>query len=422
MQYNKPRGTEDWLPEVSENYRALTDLLFLIAKINGYREIKTPIFESSELFIRSVGETSDIVKKEFYSFKDKGDREMVLRPEGTAGVIRAIVEEKLINKLPSPIKLSYSGPMFRYERPQSGRLRQFNQFGIECINTNSIMDDIDTLMLASSILVTLGIKSYKININNIGDFTSRNKWINELRTYFQQYKDQLSELSQSRIESNPLRILDDKEDGKKDFVKNAPKIDKYLSDKEKADFKLICDTLKTLNLNYKIDQTLVRGLDYYTNFIFEINSTDKRLEGQPTLIGGGRYANLVKELGGPECSCIGFALGIERLSLALEYEKIKLVEPSKIDVVVACFEEQISQQAAIIALAMLRSSGISAVCKFDATKLVKSFNYAESLNARFVLILGMKELKEQKVVIKNQKTMKQETIPLDKIVEYIKAN
>jgi histidyl-tRNA synthetase len=347
---------------------------------------------------------------------------MVLRPEGTAGVIRAIVEEKLINKLPSPIKLAYSGPMFRYERPQSGRLRQFNQFGLECINTNSVMDDVDTLMLASSVLVTLGIKNYEITINNIGDFVSRNKWINELRTYFQKYKDQLSELSQSRIESNPLRILDDKVDGKKDFVKNAPKVDKFLTEKEKTDFTLICDTLKSLNLKYKIDQTLVRGLDYYTNFIFEINSTDKRLEGQPTLIGGGRYANLVKELGGQECSCIGFALGIERLLLVLEYENIKLTKPSQIDVVVACFDDKISQQAAIIALAILRSSGISAVCKFDATKLVKSFNYAESLNARFVLILGVKELKEQKVVIKNQKTMKQETIALDKIVEYVKAN
>jgi histidyl-tRNA synthetase len=231
----------------------------------------------------------------------------------------------------------------------------------------------------------------------------------------------LSELSQLRIETNPLRILDDKEDGKKDFVKNAPKIDKFLTVDEKKNFETICHILKTMEIDFKIDSSLVRGLDYYTNFIFEINSTDERLAGQPTIIGGGRYANLVKELGGPECSCVGFALGIERLLLILDYENIKLPKPKSIDVVVANLSEK-TQISSIFILALLRASGISAVCKFDSYKLSKSFNYAETLNARFVIILGDKELAENKVVIKNQKTLKQEVVAIDKIVDFIKKN
>jgi histidyl-tRNA synthetase len=396
-------------------------LLFLISSLSGYREIKTPIFESSQLFIRSVGETSDIVKKEFYAFQDKGGRDMVLRPEGTAGVIRAVIETKMLHKAPSPLKLSYSGPMFRYERPQSGRLRQFHQFGVECINTGSVLDDVDVLLMADSILKSLNVKKYEIIINNIGNFQARNKWINELKEYFKPYKDQLSELSQSRIETNPLRILDDKEDGKKDFVKNAPKIDKYLTTTEKENFNQICNILKIGKVDFKIDPTLVRGLDYYTNFIFEINSTDERLAGQPTIIGGGRYANLVKELGGEDCECVGFALGIERLLLILEYENIKLPKPKTIDVVIANLNEK-NGIAAVLLAAYLRSSGISTVCKYDTLKLTKSFNYAEALNARFIIILGEKELLENKVVIKNQKTLKQETVSYDKIVEFIEKN
>jgi histidyl-tRNA synthetase len=236
-----------------------------------------------------------------------------------------------------------------------------------------------------------------------------------------QYKDQLTELSQSRIETNPLRILDDKEDGKKDFVKNAPKIDKFLTDEEKHNFELICRALKTAEINFTVDQTLVRGLDYYTNFIFEINSTDERLSGQPTIIGGGHYANLVKELGGEECSCVGFALGIERLLLILEYENIKLPQNKPIDVVIANLSEKNSFAPTLI-LAYLRASGISAVCKFDTFKLAKSFSYAKALNARFVIILGEKELAENKLLIKNQKTMKQEIVELNKIVDFINKN
>lgn len=419
MKYIKPRGTQDWFLNESKNFRSLTNLLFLIANLNGYSEVQTPIFESAELFIRSVGANSDIVKKEFYNFKDKGDRELVLRPEGTAGVIRAVVEEKLINKMTSPVKLCYSGPMFRYERPQSGRLRQFYQFGVECINTTSVYDDIDLILFAQSIVQTLKIKNTTISINDIGDFKSREKWIDALKKYFEPYRKQLSQLSQTRLDSNPLRILDDKEDAEKDFVKNAPQIDAFLTTEEKQRFQNICNTLKAMEINFKVDKTLVRGLDYYTNFVFEINSTDERLAGQPTLIGGGRYANLVKELDGPDCSCVGFALGIERLLLVLQYENLQISEPVNTEIVVASLSEK-TNPAAIVMLALLRSNAISAVCKFDTYKLTKHFDYASSLNAKFVIILGEKELQEQKVVIKNQKTLKQETISFDKIVDFIK--
>ena len=419
MKYTRPRGTEDWILNRAQNYYCAQNFLATIAKNNGYQPIITPIFESAELFIRSVGENSDIVKKEFYEFSDKSNRKLVLRPESTASVIRAIVEEKLLNKLSAPLKFYYFGPMFRYERPQSGRLREFNQFGVECIKSKSIYDDVDLIIFANSILNKLSIKNYIININNIGNFESRTKWIDALKKYFRKFEKELSEISRERLSTNPLRILDDKVDGKKEFVKDAPKIVDYLSEQENADFQKILQILKANKINFTIDQTLVRGLDYYTNLVFEINSTDPKLAAQPTIIGGGRYSKLVSELGGEDCSCLGFALGIERLLLVCEYENVKLINENNIDVVIACLSDQ-AINLTFDLMNALRSNNVKTICKFDTSKLSKVLTYANNIKSKFIIIIGEKEIQNKSFVIKNLDTNKQESLSKEKIINFIK--
>ncbi len=423
IKFPKIRGTEDRFDLDAKNINTLIDIFSYLAKLNGYKRMITPIIENADLFIRSVGDSSDIVTKEFYDFRDKGERHVVLRPEGTAGVIRALIEEKLIYSKQLPIKTYYFGPMFRYERPQSGRLRQFNQFGVECVGTNNLYDDADMLVFANNCLKSLGLKQYTISINNIGNFESRKKWINELKKYFKKYEKNLTEDSIKRINTNPLRILDDKIDGKKDFVKNAPKIDSFLSKEEIEYFDELTKVLKGLNVNFTIDKTLVRGLDYYTNFVFEINSTSDVLKGQPTIVGGGRYSYLVKELGGTDLSCCGFAIGLERMLIQLAAEKQEIVKSDSIDVCVACLSSgKMVKFTALMISNLLKLSKISCVSNFDSTKIEKHFKYAKDNNAKFVVIIGDKEYKENKLLIKDQRSLTQKEIPANDLVKYLKDN
>ena len=255
------RGTIDIYGKYAEQFTYIIDSCTKLAKLYGYQYFETPVIESKSLFVSSVGESSDIVKKEFYEFTDKGERSVVLRPEGTASVIRAVVENKIINQQIHPIRVYYVEPMFRYERPQSGRLREFHQFGIECIGTGSYMDDVESLIFAYQIINSLGIKHVTLSINNIGNFTSRSKWITALTKYFKKFEKDLTPDSINRINSNPLRILDDKIDGKKDFVKNAPKIDEFLTQQEVEYFNNILVELKKQKIPFVIDPTMVRGLD-----------------------------------------------------------------------------------------------------------------------------------------------------------------
>ena len=418
--FEKIRGTEDICGEYALEFEALRKKCFHFAKLYGYRYIETPIIENANLFVRSVGETSDIVKKEFYNFVDKGEREIVLRPEGTASVIRSVVENKSLNKLPTPIKYFYFGPMFRYERPQSGRLRQFHQFGVECINSNSYNDDAEAIMFAYNIIKSLGIQDKVVlSINNIGNFESRKKWMNTLSKYFEKHKDQLTEDSIKRIHVNPLRIIDDKVDSKKDFVKKAPKIDEFLSKQEIDYFNNIQKVLKENKIPFKYDASIVRGLDYYTNIVFEINTTDASLKGQPTLVGGGRYAKLVSELGGEECSCLGFAIGIERILVLLKTLNIKLHTQHSIDAIVVCVCEDVYPYALEL-MQKLRAHDISCVANFNNTKMKNQFKLADFYNARYALVIGKEEMANNTVQVKNQKTLKQEAIKLDKLVEVIK--
>ena len=326
----------------------------------------------------------------------------------------------MLDKYPHPLKFFYIEQMFRYERPQSGRLRQFHQFGVECISTNSYNDDVEMILMATDIIKALGIKQCELSINNIGNFQTRALWTKALSEYFHKYEKDLTEDSLKRIDVNPLRILDDKIDGKKDFVKNAPAIDEFLTKEEVEYFDNIKNALDKLNIKYVVDKSMVRGLDYYTNFVFEINSTHEGLAGQPTLIGGGKYANLVKELNGNiDAPSTGFATGIERLIIACDLENKEWDNIETVDTVVISLDQSTNLYVQQI-LAELRKNNISCTCNFSSNKIKNGFKLAETLKAKFVIIAGKKEFENNSIEIKNQITMEQKTIGLNEMISFIK--
>ncbi len=416
--YTKPRGTQDLFYENIDKFNSLCSFLQNTSSLYGFKQIKTPIFENKNLFIRSVGEESNIVTKEFYDFQDKSGREMALRPEGTAPVIRAVIENKLIDKYPSPLKLSYLEPMFRYERPQSGRLRQFHQFGVEVINTSSLYDEIELLILVDDILNKLKIKKAKLNLNNIGSLSSRKKWINELSNYFHKYEKDLSSESKKRIDINPLRILDDNDESKKTVVINAPKIDNFLSNGEKKYFENILDMLNKFKINYVINKNIVRGLDYYSGLVFEVISNLDILAGQPTIIGGGKYVNLVSELGGKNVECIGFAIGIERLLLALNVENNNLSPDTNPNIIIGTLDNKYNSYSLFVSN-ILRKSNFKTICNFNSIKIKNHFSLATKLNAEYVIIIGQNEFKNKTITIKNQKTLIQKTIDTNNLLKFL---
>jgi len=407
---NRYKGTQDLYGEKINKYKAVQKILNAKAENYGYGEIITPVFESIDVFVRTVGETSDIVKKEFYHFFDKGEREIALRPENTAPVIRCVVEDKLLYTEPMPLKFYYCGPMFRYERPQSGRYRQFYQFGCEIINTNSVYDDFEILKFVWDASKSLKVKDFVIKINNLGGFESRAAWIEDLKKYFSKYKDKLTPLSQERLEKNPTRILDDKEDGEKDFVKKAPSVEKYLSAKEQEEFKTLLGLLDDFKIKYEIDPTLVRGLDYYTNMVFEIVSKDGVSFG-----GGGRYGKMVKEFGGEDVSCIGFAFGLDRLvSLAnIDYD-----QSDKIAVVFASFDQK-NDSKVLDYIYDCRDLGINTVGKFNFGKVASVFKFAERKNIKYVALVGNNEIKGKYITLKDVVKEKQKKVSFDQLVKIV---
>ena len=417
----KPRGTSDYFYQLDPSLDLLINFAKNLSRLNGYYEIVTPIFEHKELFVRSVGSTSDIVEKEMYELVDKNNRPLVLRPEMTALIFLLINENNLLMKMALPIKTFYIGPMFRYERPQSGRSRQFYQFGVECIGSNSCFDIVEIVIFALSFLQIFHYNEYVLKINNICGCETRKKWISALKKYFSKYKEKLSIDSQKRLDKNPLRILDDKIDREKDFVKKAPKIVDFATKNEIDYFKKITNIFDQQKIKYVIDDTLVRGLDYYCNFVFEIESTSSLLKGQPTLIGGGQYNTLLKELGSEETNCIGFAIGLDRLIVALTNNEIFKKQKEmylNVDVVIAPLESKFDLYALSISNC-LKQNAISSLTKFGTNKLEKHFKYAQKQKAKFVIIFGEKEIKENVVLIKDQKTRQQEKIELKNIVSYL---
>ena len=413
----KPKGTYDILPEESPKWAKLEDTIRKICKLFNYKEIRTPIFESSDVFHRDQNDTSDMVTKETYDFKDRSDRGITLRPEGTAGVARAFVENKLYVENPVS-KLFYMGPMFRYERPQKGRNRQFNQFGVEALGSDSPLIDVEVISLGATLIRALGLKDVTVKINSLGDEESRSAYKNVLINHFSKYKDQLCSDCLNRLEKNPLRILDCKVDRDKDFFKSAPKINEYLNDYSKNRFKQVLDGLDLLDLKYVVDDNLVRGLDYYSHTVFELEVNVPEFGAQNVIGAGGRYDNLISDLGGPKTPGVGMAFGVERLLLATDLNGKKLAKPDEIHAYIIALGEK-AQMEAIRINNVLRIGGLSTDMDYLSGSLKSQFKKADKNNAKFTLILGDNELEKGEINIKNNETDEQETIRIIDVYAYI---
>ena len=413
MKINAPRGTNDILPPLSLKWQYIEEKARdLMARYN-YQEIRTPIFEYTELFQRGIGETTDVVEKEMYTFTDKSGRSITLRPEGTAGIVRAYLENKLYGQM-QPLKLYYIGPMFRYERPQAGRFRQFHQFGVEVFGSNDPALDAEVIVLGVNYLKELGLENLDIYINSIGCPDCRKEYFKDLQEYFNQYRQELCEDCQSRIDRNPMRVLDCKVDNSKEIISNAPSILDYLCADCQEHFARVKDYLSVLGLDYTIDARMVRGLDYYTNTVFEIKYSG--LGAQDTILAGGRYNGLTEEIGGKSIPGIGFAAGMERLLLTLEKEKVDLPESSELDIYLVTIGEE-ARKEAIKLLYQLRNKGYRVETDYLERGMKSQLKAADRLMVKYAIILGDDELAQGKAIIKNMQTGEQEEIALEKILE-----
>lgn len=402
MPINIAPGVFDILPTDPELWRNshlwayVESTIRQIAKDYGFQEIRTPIFERTELFARGVGETSDIVSKEMYTFLDKGNRSMSLRPEGTAPVMRAFVENNLANRS-SIHKLFYIGPMFRYERTQAGRYRQHHQFGAEVIGNTSPEQDAELIDLIYNLYDRLGLKNLQVYINSIGDVPSRVAYRKALQDYLHQFFDQLSEDSKNRFETNPLRILDSKDPNDQKIAANAPSMLEFLSESSKEHFEAVKKLLDTLGIPFKVNNHLVRGLDYYNNTVFEITAGE--LGAQNSVGGGGRYDGLLKTIGGPDLPAIGFGTGIERILQTMIKQGVSLPERYHPILFMIPLGEQAKQECFKI-LHDLRKNNIAAEMDFSGRKLNKVMQHANEINAKYVVVVGENEIKTKEVELK----------------------
>ncbi len=413
----KPKGTYDILPNEVGDWTKLEDAIRKVCKLYNYKEIRTPIFESYNVFHRDINDTSDMVTKETYDFKDRSERLITLRPEGTAGVARAFIENKLY--VDSPVnKLFYMGPMFRYERPQKGRNRQFNQFGVEALGSDSPLIDAEVIALGASIIRSLGLKDVSVKINTLGDLQSREKYREVLVNYFKQYEDSLCEDCKNRLIKNPLRILDCKVDKEKEFFKNAPKIKDYLNDESKNRFEMVLSALDQMQIKYVIDDNLVRGLDYYSHTVFELEVNILEFGAQNVIGAGGRYDNLIKDLSGPDIPGVGMAFGMERLLLATSYAGKKLSKPDAIHIYFISLGEKAKLESIKLAN-ICRLGGLCCEMDYKDRGIKAQFKEADKNNARFTCILGDNELASFTINIKDNVTDEQETIPLYDVYPYV---
>ncbi len=394
---NIPKGTKDMLPNEAYKWHYVEDVARQTAHSFGFKEIRTPTFEHTELFLRGVGETTDIVNKEMYTFTDKGDRSMTLRPEGTAGVARSYIENGLVqNGL--PLKTYYIASIFRYEKPQNGRLREHHQFGVEMYGSDLPKADVEIISLAYAFLRNVGLTELALNINSIGCKECRAKYNQALKEYIGANLESMCATCKSRFEKNPLRILDCKEDRCKAITAGAPKILDYLCDDCQAHFDGVQKGLKALDIPFTVNAGIVRGLDYYTRTVFEFVSTD--IGAQGTVCGGGRYNHLVEEVGGKPTPAAGFGLGLERLLLVLENTNNLHAEEKGIDVYVAPLGERASDESQAICQ-KLRQAGLSAETDLMGRSLKAQMKYADKINAHYVAILGDDELDQGVATVKN---------------------
>lgn len=414
----RPKGTNDIYGREAKIWKCVEAVIDQVMEKYNYNYIRTPIFESSELFHRGIGETTDIVTKETYDFVDRGDRHLSLRPEGTAGVCRSYIENKMYGDANQPVKVYYNGTMYRYERPQSGRDRELTQFGMEILGSDDPLSDAEIISAAVNIYKLLGLKEIKVNINSLGDTASRNTYREALVEYFRPHIDEFCDDCKERFLKNPLRILDCKVDADNEILKNAPKTIDYLNEESKERFEKVKDYLDIMQIDYEVNPSIVRGLDYYNHTVFEIEAKVKGFGANNVIGAGGRYNGLVKELGGPETPCIGFASGIGRLVMALELEQAKLPIVDSIDLFLMYVNEDEKKYAVYLAQE-LRMAGFIVETEYTGRSLKGQFKQADRLNSKFLVILNSEDLNNNEVKVKNSKTKEEEIISLDALIYYL---
>ena len=411
----RPKGTQDWYGDNMHKRALIQEEAKKLCKLYNIKQVITPVFEHTVLFQRGVGETTDVVQKEMYTFNDKGNRSITLKPEGTAGAIRAYLENNMYAES-GPTKLFYFTPAFRYEQPQSGRLRQHHQFGIEFIGAKSPLAEVELITLLTTFLENLGLKKVKLHINSIGCNNCRKEYNKALVEFLKKNENKLCPTCRERMKKNPLRVIDCKVDTCKEIVKDAPRTIEYLDEECKSHFEQLKMLLDSLGIDYEVDTGIVRGLDYYTKTVFEIVN-----EEGFTLCGGGRYDNLVKEIDGKQdIPAVGFGIGIERIIYFLERENVELAKPEQVELYVGILGAEAKVEAYKI-VSKLRKAGVIVETDYMDRSVKAQMKYANKIGAKNTLIIGENEIKEKKAIIKNMETHEQVEVELDNVVNYFKG-
>lgn len=420
MEIYPVKGTHDIYETEANLYHDLEIHCLLVASVFGYQEIRTPIIEHTNLFVRGVGESSDIVNKEMYTFDDKGGRSVTLRPEVTAGIMRSIATNKLYANADLPLRYFYTGPCFRYERPQAGRYRQFNQFGIEAVGAPSYLLDAEVISVGYRIIDTLGIKNAKVYINSLGDEESRKKYREALKEYFAKHIDEMCADCKRRFEVNPLRILDCKVEEDRKFIENAPKMSDYLSPEAKLYLNNVISLLKEIGIETVVDNNLVRGLDYYTGVVFEYH-VDKveGLDNVGALGGGGHYAHLLKEVGGPDLEGVGLAFGIERLAYIYSHVTKRSYKYCPDVYLIGMTQDIIDKNFSLAEV--LRSTGFVVEANYEVKSMKSLLKIAVKKNAKFAIIVGEEEIENNRVTIKNLESQEQTSVGLEDLTRILET-
>lgn len=412
----KQKGTNDIFGIDAKKREYVNDILKGLCERYNFINIETPVFEDSALFHRTAGETSDLVSKETYDFKDRGNRNITLRPEGTAGIVRWFIENKLYGNMSEPVKVYYNEKMYRYERPQAGRMREFTQFGVEMIGSDDILSDIEVISLCYNIFNLLGLDAV-IKINSLGDKESRENYHNALIEYFKPYINELCDDCKRRFETNPLRILDCKIDAEGDILKNAPRTADYLNEDSLNRYNKLKEELDLLEINYEEDFNLVRGLDYYNHIVFEVNV---KIDGLNTLAigGGGRYNNLVENLGGPSVPAVGFAIGYDRLMLCLDAVDVNIPIKDSVDAYIMYVSDTEKETAAYLAQ-NLRLNGIITEMDYMNKGMKGMFKSADRFKAKYLIMLNDKDLEDMRVNVKDNVTKEEEKVNINDLADYL---
>ncbi len=413
---NIPKGTKDVLPSEAYKWHFVENNARRIAALYGLREIRTPVFEHTELFLRGVGDTTDIVNKEMYTFLDKGDRSITLKPEGTAGVVRSFIENGLASGV-LPLKMYYITPVFRYERPQAGRLREHHQFGVEIFGGKGAETDAEVILLARDYIAALGAEGVELNLNSIGCKHCRPKFNEALKEYLRPHLSEMCDTCRARFDKNPLRILDCKEEACSAINEGAPKTVDFLCDECREHFEKLKSILDACGVKYRLNPKLVRGLDYYSKTVFEFVSTN--IGSQGTVLGGGRYDTLIENLGGPSVPAVGFGSGIERMLLLLENTGKTVPEEDPVGVYVAGLDEE-GRKAAFALADALRRAGVSAEIDHAARSVKAQFKYAGKIGARFVVVIGSNELESGEYTVKDMSDSSSENVKAEEVAAYLK--